>query len=161
MTQLSSCCNAPIVPQFLVSGYYICNECGTLCDLNTTTPPVEETTQHTPESEIEEMKKKYNEMWEKGEFEWNHHEGDKLGKKPISPERIWNVFVEPTLDSIADRIATKAYERGKAEGEKIGEDRMRRAKEQTDEYYAIRIRKAVEEERDRIFKEMNKAFKKK
>jgi hypothetical protein len=51
----------------------------------------------TKEESIEEIYKEYIKKWDKGEFEWNHHEGDKLGRKPISPERIWQTFIEPTL----------------------------------------------------------------
>ena len=53
----------------------------------------------TPERSIEEIKKDYVKKWDKGEFEWNHHEGDKLGRKPISPERIWQTFIEPALQA--------------------------------------------------------------
>lgn len=52
---------------------------------------------------IEEIKSEYSRQWNNGEFEWNHHEGDKIGVKPISPERIWNVFIAPTLQSERDR----------------------------------------------------------
>ena len=54
-------------------------------------PNIEET------KDFPELEKQYVAMWEKGEFEWNHHEGDELGKKPISPWRIWTTFIKPTL----------------------------------------------------------------
>lgn len=49
-------------------------------------------------SELVALKNQYKEMWDKGEFEWNHHEGDDLYKKPISPWRIWNSFIEPMFE---------------------------------------------------------------
>lgn len=63
-------------------------------------------TNHT--DSVEAARKKYVEMWEKGEFEWNHHEGDILGKKPISPERIWQVFIEPTLQATQSQQVEEA-----------------------------------------------------
>ena len=49
------------------------------------------------DEDLPELEKQYVAMWDKGEFEWNHHEGDKLGRKPISPWRIWTTFIKPTL----------------------------------------------------------------
>ena len=46
---------------------------------------------------VEELRKKYVEMWDKGEFEFNHHFQDELRIKPINPVRIWNIFIEPLL----------------------------------------------------------------
>ena len=46
---------------------------------------------------VEELKRQYDEMWNAGEFEFNHHFGDDLGRKPINPQRIWNVFIKPML----------------------------------------------------------------
>lgn len=47
--------------------------------------------------QIEQLREKYNEMWNKGKFEWNYHDGETPGTKPFSLERIWNVFIEPQL----------------------------------------------------------------
>lgn len=58
---------------------------------------------------IEELKEKFIEAFDKGEFEWNHHEGDIVGK-PISPMRIWNTFIEPTLHSYAQQQVQDAVE---------------------------------------------------
>ena len=41
---------------------------------------------------LEQLKEKYNEMWNKGKFNWNEGIFAK-----INPERIWNVFIEPQL----------------------------------------------------------------
>jgi len=54
-------------------------------------PNIEET------NDFPELEKQYVAMRDKGEFEWNHHDGDELGKKPISPWRIWTTFIKPTL----------------------------------------------------------------
>lgn len=49
------------------------------------------------EKDFPELEKQYVAMWDKGEFEWNHHDGDKLGRKPISVWRIWTTFIKPTI----------------------------------------------------------------
>lgn len=64
----------------------------------------------TAEVSVEEIKRRYNQMWDNGEFEWNHHEGDVLGKKPISPERIWNVSILPLLHSHTTALKAKVEE---------------------------------------------------
>ena len=63
-------------------------------------------TKHT--DSVEAARKKYIEMWGKGEFEWNHHDGGKLGQKPISPERIWQVFIKPTLQATQSQQVEEA-----------------------------------------------------
>lgn len=40
----------------------------------------------------EELKLKFNDMWDKGDFSWN---GDR--KQPINPDRMWNVYIRPVL----------------------------------------------------------------
>ena len=53
----------------------------------------------TPEKSVEEIEEDYVKMWDSGQFEWNHHEGDEIGKKPISPYRIWTTFIRPLLEA--------------------------------------------------------------
>lgn len=60
---------------------------------------------------IEEEKKnarsEYLKNWDSGKFEWNHHDGDTLGNKPYSPERIWN-FIDKSITTAMQR----AYDEG-------------------------------------------------
>jgi len=60
--------------------------------------------------------KRFAEMWDKGEFEWNHHEGDKIGKKPVSIYRIFNCYIKPLL-AAKDRDIAEAYAQGWNEGQ--------------------------------------------
>ena len=64
---------------------------------------------------IEGLKKKYTEMWNNGEFEWNHHEGDGGGKQ-ISLERVWQTFVEPSLTTVAQEAECRHYKVAEAQG---------------------------------------------
>lgn len=68
-------------------------------------PNIEET------NDFPELEKQYVAMWDKGEFEWNHHDGDELGKKPISPWRIWTTFIKPTLHQQLQKAREEERER--------------------------------------------------
>ena len=74
----------------------------------------EQITNPEPERDIslDGVEEEYIRMWDAGEFEWNHHEGDELGKKPISVMRIWNNFIAPTL-TITKK---EAFENGQIDG---------------------------------------------
>jgi len=51
--------------------------------------------------EREEIKRKFDEMWNAGQFHWNENK-----KSEINPQRIWNVFIEPMLtQNTADTLA--------------------------------------------------------
>jgi hypothetical protein len=50
-----------------------------------------------------EAREKFTTMWDAGEFEWNHHTGDTLGKKPTSLERVFNTFIVALISNTVRR----------------------------------------------------------
>lgn len=81
------------------------------------------TTPNEHERMVEEARKRYIEMWDRGEFQWNHHKGDS-GRKPINPERIWQIFIAPTLTTLTTKVRREvgAELMRLAEGEKRDQD---------------------------------------
>lgn len=77
---------------------------------DTPVPTVDNWKKHKHTLDIESAKKKYEEMWNRGEFEWNHHFAEPTGKKPINPLRIWQTFIEPLLQSQANEYETQKKE---------------------------------------------------
>lgn len=67
----------------------------------------------------EQAKQRYESMWNEGKFEWNHHDGDILGQKPVNPARIWNTFVLPLMMEM-QRLAQKEKEEAFALGKEQG-----------------------------------------
>jgi hypothetical protein len=63
-----------------------------------------------PQRSIEDLRKEFIQKWDSGQFEWNHHEGDKLGEKPNSLWRVWNEFIEPALTAERERSAAMVRE---------------------------------------------------
>ena len=57
-------------------------------------------------TKIEEKKRQFNLMWNQSKFNWGELEG-----KEINPERIWNVFIEPTLTDISEEARKEERER--------------------------------------------------
>jgi len=59
--------------------------------------------------------KRFIEMWNKGEFEWNHHDGDEIGKKPVSVYRVFDTYIKPLL-AVKEREIEQAEQDGYKKG---------------------------------------------
>lgn len=71
-------------------------------------------TQDTIQQTISDYEDEYKRMWDNGEFEWNAHDGDERGKKPVSMWRIWKTFIVPMAYSIATTAREEEQARIKA-----------------------------------------------